>query len=125
MKNSLLQVRTRTGGLASEEAMVSYPVTVYVFQGEECRAMQIIGDEGQTLNIPLTEETYSVYAIGGASVDDYVLPDAAELTLPSPNETTIGKASSFAENKNHKNTTMMAVAFGPASCSSDLVPKSF
>jgi len=26
--------------------------------------------------------------------------------------------------KNQKNTTMMAVAFGPASCSSGLVPKS-
>ena len=75
VKNSLLQVRTRSGG-STDEATVSYPVTVYVFQGEECRAAHAIGDEGQTLNIPLVEGTYSVYAIGGASADDYVLPEA-------------------------------------------------
>ena len=83
VKNSLLQVRTRAGGLASDEATVSYPVAVYVFQGEECRAVQTIGDEGQTLNIPLVEGTYSVYAIGGASADDYVLPDASEALTSS------------------------------------------
>ena len=33
--NSVLQVRTRAGGSA-DEATVTYPVTVYVFQGEEC-----------------------------------------------------------------------------------------
>lgn len=43
VKNSLLQVRTRAGGLASDEATISYPVTVYVFQGDECRAVQTIG----------------------------------------------------------------------------------
>ena len=57
---------------------MSYPVTVYVFAGEECQAAQTIGDEGQTLNIALTEGTYSVYAIGGASADDYVIPDVSE-----------------------------------------------
>ena len=35
--NSVLQVRTRSGGLAGGEATVAYPVTVYVFSGEECR----------------------------------------------------------------------------------------
>ena len=83
VKNSLLQVRTRAGGLASEEATVSYPVAVYVFQGEECRAVQTIGGEGQTLNIPLVEGTYSVYAVGGASASDYVLPDADDATVTS------------------------------------------
>ena len=77
VKNSVLQVRTR-GSATGDEATVSYPVTVYVFAGEECKAAQTIGDEGQTLNISLTEGTYSVYAIGGASVDDYVLPDASD-----------------------------------------------
>ena len=72
--NSVLQVRTRSGGSAGGEATVAYPVTVYVFSGEECRAVQTIGDEGQTLNIGLTEGTYSVYAVGGASSSDYVLP---------------------------------------------------
>ena len=77
VKNSVLQVRTRAGGSA-DEATVAYPVTVYVFAGDECRAVQTIGDEGQTLNIPLVEGTYSVYAVGGASASDYLLPDASD-----------------------------------------------
>ena len=74
VKNSLLQVRTRSGGGSGDEATVAYPLQVYVFQGDECRAAQTIGDEGQTLNIALTEGTYTVYAVGGASTADYVLP---------------------------------------------------
>ncbi len=82
VKNSVLQVRTRAGGSA-DEATVAYPVAVYVFAGDECRAVQTIGDEGQALNIPLVEGTYSVYAIGGASVSDYVLPDASDALATS------------------------------------------
>jgi len=78
VKNSVLQVRTRAGGSVADAATVSYPVTVYVFQDEDCRAEQTIGDEGQMLNIPLVEGAYSVLAIGGASVDDNVLPDASD-----------------------------------------------
>ena len=73
VKNSLLQVRTR-GSSPGSEATVAYPLQVYVFQDDECRAAQTIGDEGQTLNIALTEGTYTVYAVGGASTADYVLP---------------------------------------------------
>ena len=80
---SLLQVRTR----GSDDATVSYPVQVYVFQGEgsggsdaECRAVQTLGDAGQTLNIALTEGTYSVYAVGGAGSDDYTLPTKDDAT---------------------------------------------
>ena len=80
-KNALLQVRTRSGG--GEEATVSYPVQVYVFQGEECKAVQTIGDAGQTLNIPLVEGTYSIYAIGGASSNDYTLPTKEDATTTS------------------------------------------
>ena len=82
VKNSVLQVRTR-GSAIGDEATVSYPVTVYVFCGDECKAAQTIGDEGQTLNIPLTEGTYSVYAVGGASAEDYVLPDASDALATS------------------------------------------
>ena len=71
--NSVLQVRTR-GTSPSEEATISYPVQVYVMQGDVCQAVQTIGDEGQTLNIPLTEGTYTVYAVAGASATDYTLP---------------------------------------------------
>ena len=99
--NSVLQVRTRSGGSVGGEATVAYPVTVYVFSGEECRAVQTIGDEGQTLNIGLTEGTYSVYAVGDTYQGCYVLAvstideTSAELTLLSPNEqaaTTTGNA---------------------------------
>ena len=80
--NSLLQVRTR-GAAAGSEATVSYPVAVYVFSGDECKAAQTIGDEGQTLNIALTEGTYSVFAVGGASSTDYVLPVASDALTTS------------------------------------------
>ena len=80
--NSLLQVRTR-GAAAGSEATVSYPVAVYVFSGDECKAAQTIGDEGQTLNIALTEGTYSVFAVGGASSTDYVLPSASDALTTS------------------------------------------
>ena len=71
--NSMLQVRTR-GGSLGDETTIAYPVQVFVFQGNDCKAVQTIGDEGQTLNIPLVEGTYSVYAVGGASSTDYNLP---------------------------------------------------
>ena len=80
--NSLLQVTTRSGG--ANDATVSYPVQVYVFQGDECRAVQTIGDEGQTLNIALVEGTYSVYAVGGASATDYTLPTKDNATTTTP-----------------------------------------
>ena len=100
VKNSLLQVRTRAGGVASDEATVSYPVAVYVFQDEECRAVQTIGDEGQTLNIPLVEGTYSVYAIGGASADNYVLPDASDALT----------SSTIALREGHEHSDLMAAS---------------
>ena len=78
VKNSLLQVRTRGG--SGDEATISYPLQVYVFQGDDCLAAQTIGDEGQTLNISLVEGTYSVYAVGGASATDYVLPATDDAT---------------------------------------------
>ena len=80
--NSVLQVRTR-GTSPSEEATIAYPVQVYVMQGDMCKAMQTIGDEGQTLNIDLVEGTYSVYAIAGASATDYTLPTQSEGTSTS------------------------------------------
>lgn len=65
MANSVLQVRTRAGGSVADEATVSYPVTVYVFRGNKCRTVQTIGDEGQMLNIPLVEGSYSVLPLEG------------------------------------------------------------
>ena len=71
--NALLQVQTRAGE-SGEEMTVSFPVSVYVFQNDQCKALQTIADAEQTLSIPLAEGTYTVCAIGGASSDDYALP---------------------------------------------------
>ena len=81
VKNSVLQVRTR--GASGDGATVAYPVVVYVFQGDECKGVQTIGDEGQTLNIALTEGTYSVYAVGGVSSSDYVMPTVSDALTTS------------------------------------------
>lgn len=88
--NSLLQIRTRAGG--GDEATVAYPVQVYVFQNDICRAVQTIGDAGQTLNIALTEGTYSVYAVGGASSTDYNLPTKDDATTTTAITLKDGKA---------------------------------
>ena len=81
VKNSVLQIRTR--GASGDGATVAYPVAVYVFEGDECKGVQTIGDEGQTLNIALTEGTYSVYAVGGVSASDYVLPSVSDALTTS------------------------------------------
>ena len=81
VKNSVLQVRTR--GASGDGATVAYPVAVYVFEGDKCKTSQTIGDEGQTLNIALTEGTYSVYAVGGVSASDYVLPTVSNALTTS------------------------------------------
>ena len=79
--NSVLQVRTR--GASGDGATVVYPVAVYVFEGDECKASQTIGDEGQTLNIALTEGTYAVYAVSGVSASDYVLLSVSDALTSS------------------------------------------
>lgn len=79
--NSSLQVCTRIGE-GNEGAVINYPVYVYVFKGEDCVALQTISSESQMLNIALPEGTYSVYAIGGASEENYVLP-TQETATPS------------------------------------------
>lgn len=75
--NSLLQVRTRT---IDEGTEVSFPVNVYVFKGEKCVALQTLTDENHPLSIALTEGDYSVYAIGGASAENYILPSQEDAT---------------------------------------------
>ena len=80
--NALLQVQTRAGD-TGEDATVSYPVSVYVFQAEQCKALQTISDEEQTLGISLEEGMYTVYAIGGASETDYVIPSKEDATPSS------------------------------------------
>lgn len=78
-KNSLLEVHTRTVA-TSVGATVSYPVHVYVFSGTSCVALQTIADASQNLSIPLMEGSYTVFAIGGASTENYALPSKEEAT---------------------------------------------
>ncbi|MCR4958992.1 MAG: hypothetical protein K6B13_10395 [Prevotella sp.] len=59
--NSVLQVRTRSGGSAGEEATVAYPIAVYVFAGEECKAV-LTDDE-----MPANVAKLKFYYLGGSS----------------------------------------------------------
>ena len=99
--NATLYVRTMAVS-TSEEEDISYPIQVYVFNGQKCAALQTITDESQTLSIPLVEGNYSVLAIGGASSDTYSLPTQAN-AVPSM-EITLQEGKSHAD-------LMLAVLF--------------
>ena len=75
--NSLLQVRTQAAA-TDGEGTVSYPVTVYVFKAGECVALETIRNEEQSLSILLPKGSYSVFAVGGASDENYILPQKGE-----------------------------------------------
>ena len=92
--NATLYVRTMAVS-TSEEEDISYPIQVYVFNGQKCAALQTIIDESQTLSIPLVEGNYSVLAIGGASSDTYSLPTQAN-AVPSM-EITLQEGKSHAD----------------------------
>ena len=86
--SSVLQIRTRSGG----DAAVSYPVNVYVFQNDECKAVQVIGAADQALKLTLPEGSYSVYAIGGADAETYTLPTKEDATKTTPLTLNEGKS---------------------------------
>ena len=86
--SSVLQIRTRSGS----EAAVSYPVNVYVFQNDECKAVQVIGAADQALKLTLTEGDYSVFAIGGADAETYTLPAKEDATKTTPLTLNEGKS---------------------------------
>ncbi len=71
-----LRLTTRSG----DGAAVSYPVSIYVMQNGVCQAVKTVTGADETVAIPLTVGTYDVYAVGGASPDDYTLPAAADAT---------------------------------------------
>lgn len=86
--SSVLQIRTRSGS----ETAVSYPVNVYVFQNDECKAVQVIGAADQALKLTLTEGDYSVFAIGGADAETYTLPAKEDATKTTPLTLNEGKS---------------------------------
>ena len=73
VKNSVLQVRTR-GSATGDEAAVSYPVTVYVFDGDECQAAGY-----GCVNPKQTE--YRTVAPSLTVFDIYTLPHTEEKVL--------------------------------------------
>ena len=107
VKNSVLQVRTRSGGSGSE-ATVAYPVTVYVFSGDECKAAQTIGDAHDggtnTVTLGMTRKTMLIQRVEikkvptaatavSVTIAPYVLSVTdtgadVDILLLSPDETT-------------------------------------
>lgn len=78
-----LQTRAGDGG----DAKISYPVSIYVFQDDACRAVQTVTSVDDDLNIPLSVGTYDVYAVSGASATDFAdfgAPNADQNTLLRP-----------------------------------------
>lgn len=79
--NATLMVRA---ALPVNGENVSFPVRVYVFNGDKCEAMQLIADESEIVSIPLLAGTYDIQAIAGASEENYVLPSEEEATPTMP-----------------------------------------
>lgn len=73
-----LRLMTRSGdGDAGE---ISYPVSIYVMQSGVCQALTTLTSADEAIAIPLTVGSYDIYAVGGASSDDYDLPSKADAT---------------------------------------------
>ena len=62
---------------------VSYPVAVYIFNADGCCAVETLETEEDNLSITLPEGSYELYAIAGASTEDYDLPTQAAATTAS------------------------------------------
>lgn len=77
------QLRVRSRGAQGDEGEVSFPLRVYVFNGAKCKAVQTLETADDVLELKLPAATYDVYAVGGASEQDYVLPTIDDATLNS------------------------------------------
>ena len=79
--NSMLTIKTRSGGQteANDNANISYPVQIYVFDAEEgsCVTTAAISQNNQELAFNLKEGRYDVCAIAGADAESYELPTVA------------------------------------------------
>lgn len=84
--NSRLTIRTRAAANAegTEEAKVSYPVNIYIFNSSNtCAAVTTIGTEESQMSVKLPEGNYTVYAIAGADAEKYELPTKENATKES------------------------------------------
>ena len=82
--NSTLVIRTRAAmAQVDEDAKVSYPVNVYVFNGDACVAVETIASDADEMKLALPEGSYHVYAIAGADAENYELPTKDNATKGS------------------------------------------
>ena len=82
--NSTLVIRTRAAmAQVDEDAKVSYPVNVYVFNGDACVAVETIASDADEMKLALPEGSYHVYAIAGADAENYELPTKDNATKES------------------------------------------
>ena len=83
--NSTLVIRTRAAmAQVDEDAKVSYPVNVYVFNSSDaCVAVETIASDADEMKLALPEGSYHVYAIAGADAENYELPTKDNATKES------------------------------------------
>lgn len=83
--NSTLVIRTRAAmAQVDEDAKVSYPVNVYVFNSSDaCVAVETIASDADEMKLALPEGSYNVYAIAGADAENYELPTKENATKES------------------------------------------
>ncbi len=90
--NSILNIHTRTGTDANGDAIISYPVNVYVFnESDECVEYLTLANSEDVLSLNLIEGTYTIYSIGGTSSDNYTLPSKEDATATSVIQLASGK----------------------------------
>lgn len=83
--NSTLVIRTRAAmAQVDEDAKVSYPVNVYVFNSSDaCVAVETIASDADEMKLALPEGSYHVCAIAGADAENYELPTKENATKES------------------------------------------
>lgn len=90
--NSILNIHTRTGTDANGDAIISYPVNVYVFdENDKCVEYLTLANSEDVLSLNLIEGTYTIYSIGGTSSDSYTLPSKEDATATSVIQLASGK----------------------------------
>ena len=113
--DSKLTIVTR----APSGEVISYPVTVYIMNSAgSCVSKEVLETSNDELLVNLAAGTYQVYAVGGATEEDYNLPAANEASATS--EITLRNGSVHADlmtgsntvklGRNESNTLVMAMS---------------
>ena len=82
--NNKLVIRTKAVSAGSSPMTVATPITIYIFNDNgKCLARKALASEEKTVEMKLEAGKYELYAIAGASSEDYTLPAAEEATPES------------------------------------------